>query len=166
MIWLSEISIWMLWEHADPLWWFEWPCWQYLHWLPRSTGRLWAWQIRTSPPPTPDTEGERILEYALARILLLSNTCFKKWDKHSITYKSRNAATQIDYILFRKRMRKLVPDVKVVPREEVALQHQLVVCDMQMARPPKTKQKFFPRLKVWRLKQGSYRQVWVKFKDF
>ena len=56
-------------------------------------------------------------------------------------------------------MRKLVPDVKVVPREEVALQHQLVVCDMQMARPPKTKQKFFPRLKVWRLKQGSYRQV-------
>ena len=49
-------------------------------------------------------------------------------------------------------MCKLVPDVKVIPGEEAALQHKLMVCNMQMARPPKTKHKLFPRLKVWRLK--------------
>ena len=46
-------------------------------------------------------------------------------------------------------MRKLVTDVKVIPGEEVALQHQLLVCDMNV--PPKPKRKFTPRLKVWKL---------------
>ena len=75
--------------------------------------------------PEPDVEGERILEYALAFDLLLGNTCFKKRDSHLITYESGNIATQIEFILFRRTMRKLVTDVKVIPGEEVALQHQL-----------------------------------------
>ena len=99
----------------------------------------------------PDVEGERILEYALAFDLLLGNTCFKKRDSHLITYKSGNAATQIDFILFPRAMRKLVSDVKVIPGEEVALQHQLLVCDMKFDVPPKPKRKFTPRLKVWKL---------------
>ena len=49
-------------------------------------------------------------------------------------------------------MRKLVTDAKVIPGEEVALQHQLLVCDMRIDRPPKSKHKFTPRLKVWKLK--------------
>ena len=53
-----------------------------------------------------DGEGERILEYALAFDLLLGNTCLKKRDSHLITYKSGNIATQIDFILFRRTMRK------------------------------------------------------------
>ena len=48
-------------------------------------------------------------------------------------------------------MRKLVTDVKVIPGEEVALQHQLLVCDMKFDVPPKPKCKFTPRLKVWKL---------------
>ena len=48
-------------------------------------------------------------------------------------------------------MRKLVTDVKVIPGEEVALQHQLLVCDMKFDVPPKPKRKFTPRLKVWKL---------------
>ena len=99
----------------------------------------------------PDVEGERILEYALAFNLLLGNTCFKKRDSHLITYKSGNAATQIDFILFPRAMRKLVTDVKVIPGEEVALQHQLLVCDMKFDVPPKPKRKFTPCLKVWKL---------------
>ena len=47
--------------------------------------------------------------------------------------------------------RKLVTDVKVIPGEEVALQHQLLVCDMRLDVPPKHKRKFKPRLKVWKL---------------
>ena len=99
----------------------------------------------------PDVEGERILEYALAFDLLLGNTCFKKRDSHLITYKSGNAATQIDFILFPRAMRKLVTDVKVIPGKEVALEHQLLVCDMKFDVPPKPKRKFTPRLKVWKL---------------
>ena len=91
------------------------------------------------------------LLYALAFDLLLGNTCFKKRDSHLITYKSGNAATQIDFILFPRAMRKLVTDVKVIPGEEVALQHQLLVCDMKFDVPPKPKHKFTPRLKVWKL---------------
>ena len=82
--------------------------------------------------PKPDVEGESILDYALAFDLLLRNTCFKKRDSHLITYKSGNIATQIDFILFRRTMRKLVTDVKVIPGEEVALQHQLLVCGMRI----------------------------------
>ena len=59
---------------------------------------------------------------------------------------------QIDFILFRRTMRKLVTDVKVIPGQEVALQHQLLVCDMRIDVPPKSKRKFTPRLTVWKLK--------------
>ncbi|XP_056022150.1 craniofacial development protein 2-like [Ostrea edulis] len=98
--------------------------------------------------PDPDTEGERILEYALAFDLVVGNICFKKRDSHLTTYKSGGAATQIDFILFRKNKRKLVTDVKVIPGEEVALQHQLLVCDILIDMPTKAKYKFTPRLKV------------------
>ena len=50
--------------------------------------------------PDPDSEGERILEYALAYDLFLGNTCFKKHDSHLITYRSGNTATQIDFVFF------------------------------------------------------------------
>ena len=49
-------------------------------------------------------------------------------------------------------MCKLVTDVKVIPGDEVALQHQLLVCDMRIDVPPKSKRKFTPRFKVWKLK--------------
>ena len=50
----------------------------------------------------PDSEGERILDYALAYDLFFGNTCFKKGDSHLITYRSGNTATHIDFVLFRK----------------------------------------------------------------
>ena len=129
------------------MWRLERPCRPCRHWI---RGSAW-WEGHGRPEP--DVEGERILEYALAFDLLLGNTCFKKRDSHLITYKSgRNIATQIDFILFRRTMRKLVTDVKVIPGEEVALQHQLLVCDMRIDAPPKSKRKFTPRLKVWKLK--------------
>ena len=87
----------------------------------------------------PNSEGERILEYALAYDLFLGNTCFKKWDSHLITYRSGNTATKIDFVLFYKSLRKLVIDVKVIPGEEAALQHQLLVCDMIIGMLPQIK---------------------------
>ena len=49
-------------------------------------------------------------------------------------------------------MHKLVTDVNVIPGEEVALQHQLLVCDMRIDVQQKSKRKFIPLLKVWKLK--------------
>ena len=100
----------------------------------------------------PDVEGDRTLEYALAFNLLLGNTCSKEHDSHLITYKLGKVATQIDFIYIHRTMRKLVTDVKVIPGEEVALQHQLLVCDMRIDVPPKSKLKFIPHLKVGSLK--------------
>ena len=40
----------------------------------------------------------------------------------------------------------------MIPGEEVALQHQLLVCDMMIDMPPQIKRKFTPRLKVWKLR--------------
>ena len=69
--------------------------------------------------------------------------------------------------MFRKRMRKFVTDVKVIPGQEVAPQHQLLVCDMQMTKPPKTKRKFFLRLKVWKLNDPetctSFKEVFEEY---
>ena len=81
-----------------------------------------------------------------------SVTCFKICDSHLITYKSGNIATQIDFVLLRKRLRKLVMDVKVIPGEEVALQHQLLVCEMMIDIPPQSKCKLTPHPKVWKLR--------------
>ena len=48
-----------------------------------------------------NTEGERILEFAFANELAVGNTWFKKKLEHLVTYQSGNAATQIDFILYR-----------------------------------------------------------------
>ena len=45
-----------------------------------------------------------------------------------------------------------VMDVKVIPGEKCALQHQLLVCDIMIDMPPKIKRRFTPRPKVWKLR--------------
>ena len=88
--------------------------------------------------PEPDVENERTrVEYALAFNLLLGNMFQEK---------------QIDFILFCRIICKLVTDVKVIPGKKVALQHHLLVCDIRIDLPPKSKCKFTPCLKVWKLK--------------
>ncbi len=106
----------------------------------------------------PDAEGERILEFALANDLLLGNTWFKKRNSHLITYESGPDKTQIDFIMYRKNMRRMVTDVKVIPGEECAPQHHLLVCDMRLKIPRLPKRKFIPRLKTWKLKDPSFRE--------
>ena len=110
----------------------------------------------------PDAEGERILEFALANDLLLGNTWYKKRDSHLVTYESGGATTQIDFIMYRKSMRRMVTDVKVIPGEECAPQHHLLVCDMLLDIPPLPKRKFTPRLKTWKLKDPATRE---RFKE-
>ena len=51
-----------------------------------------------------------------------------------------------------------VTDVKVIPGEELPLHHLLLVCSMRIDMPPKSKHKFTPHLKSWKLK-GPHKQL-------
>ena len=90
--------------------------------------------------PDPDSEGERILEYALAYDLLLKNR-----GSHLVTYMSGNTETQVGFfVLFRKSLHMLVMVVNVTTGEEVALQYQLLVSDLLINMPPQNKCEFTP----------------------
>ena len=99
-----------------------------------------------------NTEGERILDFAFANELVVGNTWFKKKPEHLVTYQSGNAATQIDFILYRRSFRKQVSNVKVILGEECASQHGLLVGDFRVSIPPQPKRKFVPRIKLWKLR--------------
>ena len=63
-------------------------------------------------------EGERILEFAVAHNLVLSNSLFTKRESHLVTYQSGENQCQIDYTLVKPQNIKLVRDVKIIPKEE------------------------------------------------
>ena len=71
------------------------------------------------------------------------------------TYESGTAKTQVDYLLVRKRERKLLSDVKVIPCEEVATKHKPVVCDFKLKKNHEVKRKFIPSRKIWRLNEAQ-----------
>ena len=49
-----------------------------------------------------NTEGERILDFALASDLVVGNTLFPKKESHLVTFSSGDKRTQVDYVLYRK----------------------------------------------------------------
>ena len=111
---------------------------------------------------TRNSEGVSILEFAMANDLLVGNTWFIKRDSHLISYYSGPHRTQVDYALYRRNFRKSVTNVKVIPGEECATKHQLLVCDLTIHIPHPKKRKFTPRLKSWKLRDPA---VASKFHD-
>ncbi|EDO45072.1 predicted protein, partial [Nematostella vectensis] len=77
-------------------------------------------------------EGVRLLDFAVANELVITNSMFQKRSSHLVTYQSGGASTQVDYILTRKNNFRHVTNTKVVPNEECALQHKLVICDKSL----------------------------------
>ena len=104
-----------------------------------------------------NTEGERLLEYADATDSIICNSCFKKRDSHLVTFESGPYRSQIDFILVKKRDRRLVKNATIINGEECASQHKLLVCDLCLKAPTVTKQKFVPKLRVWKLKDPVVR---------
>ena len=112
-----------------------------------------------------NTEGERVMEFAIANDLVVVNSYFVKKDNHLITYQSGGCSSQVDYILFKKRDFKLVKDVKVIPGEECAAQHRILVCDLKVMFSKPTKQSFVPRRQVWKLKEPASKDTFVAALD-
>ena len=68
-----------------------------------------------------NTEGKRVLEFAFANELVVGNTSFKKKPEHLVTYQSGNAATPIDFILYRQSFRNFHPSLTLT---QVCAAHQ------------------------------------------
>jgi hypothetical protein len=61
--------------------------------------------------------------------LVIANTFFKKRDSHFVTFSSGHRSSQIDFVLTRREDKQACLDCKVIPRESVLSQHNLVVAD-------------------------------------
>ena len=60
------------------------------------------------------------------------NMFFKKKDKRLITYVSGTVRSQLDYIMVKRKDKKFVKDVKMVPKEKIVRQHQLLLYEIIM----------------------------------
>ncbi|XP_019234952.1 PREDICTED: uncharacterized protein LOC109215358 [Nicotiana attenuata] len=58
-----------------------------------------------------------VVEFAKAFDFVLANTSFKKREDHLVTFRSRVAKTQIDYLLLRRSDTGLCTDCEVIPSE-------------------------------------------------
>ncbi|XP_063594374.1 craniofacial development protein 2-like [Penaeus indicus] len=76
--------------------------------------------------------------------------------------RSGDSSSQIDFLVVKKRTRKNVRDAKVIPGEEVAYQHKLLVMDgtFSKKRIGETTEKKLQNFKVWKLREcaGEYRR--------
>ncbi|XP_075080032.1 uncharacterized protein LOC142165359 [Nicotiana tabacum] len=61
-----------------------------------------------------------------------ANSSFPKRDEHLITFQSKVAKTQIDYLLLRRSDKGLCKDCKVIPSESLATQYRLLVMDINI----------------------------------
>ena len=96
-------------------------------------------------------EGVRVLELCEAMELIVCNTYFNKEKSKLVTYVSGAHETMTDFILERRRHR-MVKDVKVVPNEDCAPQHKLVVARVEIrSLNSQAKYTFEPRIKTWKL---------------
>ena len=97
-------------------------------------------------------EGRMLLDFCKYQNLKIANTYFKKDREKLITFKSGDAATQIDFVLWRPIPDLKILDCKVIPGEECLTQHRLLRADFKFAIPIKKKWKGMKRLRVWKLK--------------
>ena len=105
-----------------------------------------------------NAEGERILEFCQTFGMIVANTWFTRKESRLITYKSGEGQSMIDFIIVKGGNRKQIKNVKTIAGEEIARQHKIVVCDMEMKPVKKQKAQWKSRIKVWRLKEDEVKE--------
>uniref|UniRef100_A0A1S3ZUT0 Craniofacial development protein 2-like n=1 Tax=Nicotiana tabacum TaxID=4097 RepID=A0A1S3ZUT0_TOBAC len=73
-----------------------------------------------------------LLDFARAFELVIVNSVFPKREEHLVTFQSMVAKTQINYLLLRRCDRGLCENCKVIPSENLATQHRLLVIDVSI----------------------------------
>ena len=107
-------------------------------------------------------EGEKILDMAQRKELVVCSTRYRKRDEHLITYSSGGKTSQLDYILVKQSEVKNLKDCKVIPGSEIVSQHRLVVLDMWNNKEHKRKVRKVGRFMTWKLKRVEIKS---KFRD-
>ena len=97
--------------------------------------------------------GIRLLGWAIGKELRLMNTFFQEKKSRFITFRSGETETMIDYILANNKYRNSVKDVKVIPGEEIASQHCILLMHMFKKKVTR-KVKFRKKLKMWKLRES------------
>ncbi|XP_047258269.1 uncharacterized protein LOC124890479, partial [Capsicum annuum] len=77
-----------------------------------------------------NVERAALLNFLRAFGLVVVNSSFPKKEEHLVTFRSRLAKTQIDFLLLRKGHRAMCKDCKVISSENLATQHRLLVIDL------------------------------------
>ena len=78
-----------------------------------------------------NTDGSRILKFADALNIVISNTLFTKQELQLVTYAAGPDKSTVDYIIVRQENKAKVRNVKVIPNEVCVPKHKLLVMDMQ-----------------------------------
>ncbi|PWZ22060.1 Craniofacial development protein 2 [Zea mays] len=98
-------------------------------------------------------EGEDILDFVVVYNLVIANTFFRKRDSHLVTFSSGHRSSQIDFVLTRREDKQVCLDCKVIPRESVVPQHNLVLADFRFRiHTHRDQQAKITRTKWWKLK--------------
>ena len=105
-----------------------------------------------------NADGERILDFAVANDFVIGNTFFVKRDSHLITYQSGPCKTQIDFILLKSKHLRMVKDIKVIPSEECAPQHKLLIGELQVKQQKLHPKSYTPKLRSWKLKEPTVQE--------
>ena len=105
-------------------------------------------------------DGERILDLALSFDLVIGNTIFRKKNEHLITYRSGDRASQIDFLLYRRKDIKEIGNCKVIPGDHVTAQHRMLVMDLVIDLKHRQKRKLTmeKRIKWFQLKNHDHKQ--------
>ena len=106
-------------------------------------------------------DGEKIVDLALTFDLVIRNAIFRKKNEHLITYCSGDRASQIDFLLHRRREIQVIRNCKVIPGNHVTAQHRLLVIDLAIAvkRRQKRKVTIEKRIKWFKLKNQDHKQA-------
>ena len=104
--------------------------------------------------------GEKIIDFSISNDMVIGNSLFHKRDEHLITYKSGNRASQIDFLLYRRRNRNEIRNCKVIPGDHVAAQHRLLVVDLEISvsRVHRGKARTRRKIKWFKLKDEFFKQ--------
>ncbi|XP_064078499.1 craniofacial development protein 2-like [Macrobrachium nipponense] len=103
-----------------------------------------------------NAEGERIVDFAVSKDMVLANTFFTKRQEQLVTYKSSGRSSQIDYLMYKRKDLRKVKDCKVIPGDHVSAQHRLVVMDLVME---------IEQIRKKKKMQGPKRIKWFKLKE-
>ncbi|XP_016515439.1 uncharacterized protein LOC107832146 [Nicotiana tabacum] len=104
--------------------------------------------------------GTSLLEFAKAFDLVLANMGFQKREDHLVTFRSRVAKAQIDYLLLRRGDKGLCTDCKVIPSECLSMQHRLLVMDLEVKGVGKKRAVYGqPKIKWGTLTKGKAQEL-------